>query len=219
MKVHLVDGTDELFRHFFGAPPGIATRPGTRWPRCAGWSARCCSSWGRGPPTSAWPPTTSSSRSATTCGPGTRPVRASIPTCGPRPGRSRRPSGALGVLVWPMVELEADDALASGAAVADEDPDVEQVVICTPDKDLGQCVRGTRVVQLDRRKDVLIDEDGRASPSSGSARPPSPTTWPSWATARTGFPAWRAGEPSRPPRSWPGGPTSRTSRRTRATGT
>ena len=67
---------------------------------------------------------------------------------------------ALGVLVWPMVELEADDALASGAAVGGDDSGVEQVVICTPDKDLGQCVRGTRIVQLDRRKDMLIDEDG-----------------------------------------------------------
>jgi 5'-3' exonuclease len=67
---------------------------------------------------------------------------------------------ALGVLVWPMVELEADDALASGAAVADDDTDVEQVIICTPDKDLGQCVRGIRVVQLDRRKDVMFDEGG-----------------------------------------------------------
>ena len=67
---------------------------------------------------------------------------------------------ALGVLVWPMVEVEADDALASGAAVAADDPDVEQVVICTPDKDLAQCVVGTRVVQLDRRKDVVTDEDG-----------------------------------------------------------
>ena len=68
--------------------------------------------------------------------------------------------GALGVLVWPMVELEADDALASGAAVADDDPEVEQIIICTPDKDLGQCVRGNRIVQLDRRKDMVIDEGG-----------------------------------------------------------
>jgi 5'-3' exonuclease len=67
---------------------------------------------------------------------------------------------ALGVVVWPMVEVEADDALASAAAVAADDPDVEQVVICTPDKDLAQCVVGTRVVQLDRRKDVVTDEDG-----------------------------------------------------------
>jgi 5'-3' exonuclease len=67
---------------------------------------------------------------------------------------------ALGVLVWPMVEVEADDALASAAAVAADDPSVEQVVICTPDKDLAQCVVGRHVVQLDRRKDVITDEDG-----------------------------------------------------------
>jgi len=67
---------------------------------------------------------------------------------------------ALGLTVWPMVELEADDALASAAAVAAADPAVDRVVICTPDKDLAQCVVGTRVVQLDRRKGVLTDEDG-----------------------------------------------------------
>jgi len=67
---------------------------------------------------------------------------------------------ALGVFVWPMVDLEADDALASAAAVAADDDGVEQVVICTPDKDLGQCVRGSHVVQLDRRKNQLVDEAG-----------------------------------------------------------
>jgi 5'-3' exonuclease len=67
---------------------------------------------------------------------------------------------AMGVVVWPMVEYEADDALASAAAVAADDPEVEQVIICTPDKDLGQCVVGSRVVQLDRRKQVLYDADG-----------------------------------------------------------
>jgi 5'-3' exonuclease len=58
---------------------------------------------------------------------------------------------ALGVVVWPMVEFEADDALAAAAGMAAADPRVEQVVICTPDKDLAQCVRGDRIVQLDRR--------------------------------------------------------------------
>jgi 5'-3' exonuclease len=67
---------------------------------------------------------------------------------------------AMGVAVWPMVSLEADDALASAAAVAAADDQVSRVVICTPDKDLGQCVVGTRVVQMDRRKGVVIDEDG-----------------------------------------------------------
>jgi 5'-3' exonuclease len=66
---------------------------------------------------------------------------------------------ALGVAVWPMIEVEADDALASAAAVAADDPRVEQVIICTPDKDLGQCVGG-KVVQLDRRRDLLLDADG-----------------------------------------------------------
>ena len=67
---------------------------------------------------------------------------------------------AMGVLVWPMVEFEADDALASAAAKAATDVRVRQVFICTPDKDLGQCVVGTRVVQLDRRRDIVRDEAG-----------------------------------------------------------
>src|ERR687895_2464032 len=58
---------------------------------------------------------------------------------------------AMGVVVWPMVELEADDALASAAHIAAADERVEKVCIWTPDKDLGQCVRGDRVVQVDRR--------------------------------------------------------------------
>jgi 5'-3' exonuclease len=66
---------------------------------------------------------------------------------------------ALGVTVWAMVELEADDALASAAAIAAADERVEQVIICTPDKDLGQCV-GDKVVQLDRRKQMLLDANG-----------------------------------------------------------
>ena len=65
---------------------------------------------------------------------------------------------ALGVAVWPMVEFEADDALAAAAAAAAADPAVDRVIICTPDKDLAQCVRGTRVVQLNRRTRVTMDE-------------------------------------------------------------
>jgi 5'-3' exonuclease len=66
--------------------------------------------------------------------------------------------GSLGVVVWPMVEFEADDALAAAAAMADADARVAQVVVCTPDKDLAQCVRGERVVQLDRRTREVRDE-------------------------------------------------------------
>ena len=67
---------------------------------------------------------------------------------------------ALGIVVWPMVEFEADDALAAGAEAASADTRVERVVICTPDKDLAQSVRGTRVVQLNRRTRVVMDEAG-----------------------------------------------------------
>jgi 5'-3' exonuclease len=67
---------------------------------------------------------------------------------------------AMGVAVWPMVELEADDALAAAAHLASADPRVEKVCIWTPDKDLGQCVVDERVVQMDRRSNKMLDEDG-----------------------------------------------------------
>lgn len=67
---------------------------------------------------------------------------------------------AAGVALWPMVEFEADDALAAAAVAAAKDKRVEQVIICTPDKDLAQCVTGTRIVQLNRRTRVTIDEAG-----------------------------------------------------------
>jgi 5'-3' exonuclease len=67
---------------------------------------------------------------------------------------------AAGIIVWPMVEFEADDALAAAAIGAARDARVERVIICTPDKDLAQCVRGTRIVQLNRRTRVTIDEAG-----------------------------------------------------------
>jgi len=67
---------------------------------------------------------------------------------------------SMGVVVWPMIEVEADDALASAATKAAQDDRVRQVLICTPDKDLGQCVVGSRVVQLDRRRETLRDEAG-----------------------------------------------------------
>ena len=67
---------------------------------------------------------------------------------------------AAGIVVWPMIEFEADDALAAAAATAARDARVERIVICTPDKDLAQCVQGTRVVQLNRRTRVTLDEAG-----------------------------------------------------------
>ena len=67
---------------------------------------------------------------------------------------------AAGIVVWPMIEFEADDALAAAAAIADADERVDRVIICTPDKDLAQCVRGSRVVQLNRRTRVTFEESG-----------------------------------------------------------
>ena len=71
-----------------------------------------------------------------------------------------RASRALGMVTWPMVEFEADDALASAAFKLRDHPSVDRVVICSPDKDLCQCVRGADVVTLDRRRDIVLDEDG-----------------------------------------------------------
>jgi 5'-3' exonuclease len=67
---------------------------------------------------------------------------------------------AMGVVVWPMIELEADDALASAAHIAAKDKKIEKVAIWTPDKDLGQCVQGTRVVQIDGRRKIIRDAAG-----------------------------------------------------------
>src|SRR5690348_12427565 len=67
---------------------------------------------------------------------------------------------AMGVVVWPMIELEADDALASAAHLAAKDKKVEKVAIWTPDKDLAQCVRDTRVVQIDGRRKIMRDAAG-----------------------------------------------------------
>lgn len=80
---------------------------------------------------------------------------------------------ALGVAVWPMVQLEADDALASAARIAGDDPQVQQVCIWTPDKDLAQCVRGDRIVQVDRKSNAIRGDEGvRAKFGVGPQRIP-----------------------------------------------
>jgi 5'-3' exonuclease len=101
---------------------------------------------------------------------------------------------ALGVVVWPMVSFEADDALAAAAAMAGGDPRVDRVIICTPDKDLAQCVRGDRVVQLDRRTRELRDE--AAVERKFGVRPPSIPDWLALvgdsADGYPGLPGWGA---------------------------
>jgi 5'-3' exonuclease len=159
MKVHLVDGTYELFRHFFGAPPH-RNADGEEVAAVRGVLSSVVQLMEDG---------------ATHVGVATDHVIESFRNemwPGYKTGDGIDPDlrsqfwpledalEAMGVFVWPMVDVEADDALASGAAVAEDDARVEQVVICTPDKDLGQCVRDKRVVQLDRRQNLLIDENG-----------------------------------------------------------
>lgn len=67
---------------------------------------------------------------------------------------------ALGIVVWPMVDFEADDAIASAASIFEDDPQVEQIVVCSPDKDLAQLVRGSKTVCWDRRREIVYDEAG-----------------------------------------------------------
>jgi 5'-3' exonuclease len=159
VKVHLVDGTYELFRHFFGVP-SHRTDDGREVAAIRGVLGSVLGLLGDGATHVgvASDHVIESWRNALWAGyktgEGVDPVLWS--QSGPLEDALR----AMGVTVWAMVDDEADDALASAAAVASDDPGVEQVVICTPDKDLGQCVTGGRVVQLDRRKDVVYDQAG-----------------------------------------------------------
>ena len=151
MDVYLIDGTYELFRHFY-AVPSAREADGREVGAVRGVLASMLGMINGGARyigvatdhviesfrNRLWPgyKTGAGHRSR----PATRSSRC-----------SKRRSTALGIATWPMVEFEADDALAAAAAAAARDPRVERVIICTPDKDLAQCVRGTRVVQMDRR--------------------------------------------------------------------
>jgi 5'-3' exonuclease len=159
VKVHLLDGTYELFRHHFGVPKGdrdpedeVAATRGVMWSvlqlfeegvtHLGVATDHVIESFRN----DMWPGYKSSAGVP-------EEILAQF-------GLVEEALGTLGVTVFPMVELEADDALASAAATAAADPEVEQVVIMTPDKDLAQMVLGTRVVQFDRRAKVFTDEDG-----------------------------------------------------------
>jgi 5'-3' exonuclease len=160
VKVYLVDGTYELFRAHFGAPPrrgpdgraagatvgllrsllAMLATPGVTHVACA------------------FDHVIESFRNELYAGykssAGVDPeLLAQFPL-------AERAVAALGLVVWPMVEFEADDALAAGAARFSGEAGVEQVVICSPDKDLAQAVRGARVVTWDRRRDVVLDDAG-----------------------------------------------------------
>jgi len=160
MKVHLVDGTYELFRNHFGAPPrsaldghevgatvgllnsllALVSTPGITHVACA--FDHVIESFRNG------------LYAGYKTGEGVDPkLSVQFP-------EAERAVAALGIVVWSMVEFEADDALATGAALFKDQPGVEQIVICSPDKDLAQVVSGDRVVCWDRRRDIVIDEEG-----------------------------------------------------------
>ncbi len=160
MKIHVIDGTYELFRHFFALPPAQDER-GREIAAVRGVIASILGMIRGG--------------EATHIGVATDHVIESFRN---KLWRGYKTSEgvpkvlmdqfplleealeALGVAVWPMIEFEADDALAAAAVAAARDKRVEQVVICTPDKDLAQTVSGTRIVQLNRRTRVTFDEAG-----------------------------------------------------------
>ncbi len=159
MDVHLIDGTYELFRHFFAVPPASDLN-GQEVGAVRGVLHSVLSMIERG---------------ATHIGVATDHVVESFRNDlypGYKTSEGVAPEllsqfpileealEAMGVVVWPMVYFEADDALGAAAAKAALDDRVRKVIICTPDKDLSQCVVGDRVVQLDRRRDVLRDEAG-----------------------------------------------------------
>jgi 5'-3' exonuclease len=159
VDVHLIDGTYELFRHYY-AIPSARDRSGREVAAVRGVIASVRAMLNAGAThlgvatdhviesfrNGLWPDYKT--------GAGIDPdLLAQFPLL-------EEALAALGVAVWPMVEYEADDALAAAAAACAADSRVGRVVICTPDKDLAQCVRGTRVVQLIRRTGTIRDESG-----------------------------------------------------------
>lgn len=159
MDIHLIDGTYELFRHFFALPSALDAN-GQEIAAVRGVVTSVLSMIERG---------------ATHIGvatdhvvesfrnelyPGYKTSEGVPPELLSQFPTLEEALEAMGVTVWPMIYFEADDALASASVKAAQEDRVGQVFICTPDKDLSQCVAGTRIVQLDRRREILRDEAG-----------------------------------------------------------
>lgn len=194
MKIHLVDGTYELFRNHFGAPPKKA--PDGREVGATLGLLRSLLMLLTSPGVThvgvAFDHVIESFRNdlytGYKTGEGVDPnLLAQFPL-------AEEAVAALGVPVWPMVEFEADDALATAAKRFKKNKSVEQILICSPDKDLAQLVEGTRVVCWDRRRDVIIDEAGVVEKFGVS-----PESIPDWlalvgdsADGYPGIPGWGA---------------------------
>jgi 5'-3' exonuclease len=160
MQVHLVDGTFELFRAYFGAP-SRTTAEGFEVGAVHGLARSLLALLGAPEVTHvaiAFDHVIESFRNDLY--PGYKTGDGIDPALFAQFWPAEDACRALGVVVWPMVEFECDDALATAAARFAASPEVEQVVICSPDKDLTQCVRGARVVCLDRMRGKTLDEQG-----------------------------------------------------------
>ncbi len=160
MKVHLVDGTYELFRAYFALPSIVA--PDGREVGAVRGLVQTLNTLLRQDDVThvavAFDTEILSFRNdlfaGYKTGEGTPPeLLEQFPL-------AERAAAAMGLVVWPMTEFEADDALGAAAVRWQDSPEVEQIVLCSPDKDLAQVVRGDRVVTLDRRREVVMNEDG-----------------------------------------------------------
>jgi 5'-3' exonuclease len=160
MKIHLVDGTYELFRNHFGAPPKKAP-DGQEVGATLGLLRGLLALLARPEVTHvacAFDHVIESFRNELY--PGYKTGAGVDPDLLAQFPLAEEAVAALGIVVWSMVEFEADDALASATARFQNEPAVEQIVICSPDKDLAQLVSGDRIVCWDRRRDIVIDEAG-----------------------------------------------------------
>jgi 5'-3' exonuclease len=194
MKIHLVDGTYELFRNHFGAPPKKAP-DGREVGATLGLLRSLLMLLGSSEVTHvgvAFDHVIESFRNdlytGYKTGEGVDPVLlAQFPL-------AEKAVSALGVVVWPMVEFEADDAIATAVSRFKKNKSVEQIVIGSPDKDLTQLVDGTRVVCWDRRREIIIDEAGVVE--KFGVRPPSIPDWLALvgdaADGYPGIPGWGA---------------------------
>ena len=159
MEVHLIDGTYELFRHYY-ALPSARDRNGREVGAVRGVLASVLGMIRAGATHVAVATDHVIESFRNGLWPGYKTGEGVDPDLLSQFPLLEETLTAAGVVVWPMIEFEADDALAAGAAIAARDSRVDRVIICTPDKDLAQCVRGTRVVQLNRRTRVTVDEAG-----------------------------------------------------------
>ncbi len=157
MNVHLIDGTYELFRHFY-AVPSARDADGREVGAVRGVLRSVLGMITDGATHVGVATDHVIESFRNDLWPGYKTGAGIDPALWSQFGLLEDTLTALGVRVWPMVEFEADDALASAALLADRSTDVERVFICTPDKDLAQCVRGKRVVQLIRRTREVRDE-------------------------------------------------------------